>query len=226
MAVNQLRTGFSGADVLAGPQNNVACRRIAKNDPQPFSKTVGEFGDDRIVARQGDAVRVAVEPFDPAGGCLECQTVGQAPVERQRHCLGVIVEVAADKRQKLRVLDVVPDPSAAEGEVVLEAAMRFAAPAVTRIFGDYHDVAPVALHGGATSGRRRLKRFLDERLAHYGDNRNDVDVSATSGLSPYLHFGHVGSHEVLAALAGEMGAPFMVPPPLAIERHLLELWAK
>ncbi len=32
--------------------------------------------------------------------------------------------------------------------------------------------------------------------------------------------------EVRAALAGDMGAPFMVPPPLAIARHLLELWAE
>lgn len=31
--------------------------------------------------------------------------------------------------------------------------------------------------------------------------------------------------EVRAALAGDMNAPFMVPPPLAIARHLLELWA-
>ena len=30
--------------------------------------------------------------------------------------------------------------------------------------------------------------------------------------------------EVLAALAGDMGAPFMAPPPLAIARYLLEDW--
>ncbi|WP_033074096.1 NAD(+) diphosphatase [Sphingopyxis sp. MWB1] len=31
--------------------------------------------------------------------------------------------------------------------------------------------------------------------------------------------------EVRAALAGDMNAPFVVPPPLAIARHLLEIWA-
>jgi len=31
--------------------------------------------------------------------------------------------------------------------------------------------------------------------------------------------------EVRAALAGDMGAPFMAPPPLAIARTLLEEWA-
>ncbi|MDZ3830551.1 MAG: NAD(+) diphosphatase [Sphingopyxis sp.] len=35
----------------------------------------------------------------------------------------------------------------------------------------------------------------------------------------------VDKAEVRAALAGDMDAPFMVPPPLAIARHLLELWA-
>ena len=50
-AFNQLPTGFDVTQRTTGRQNNVACRQIAKNDPQPFSETVGEFGDDRIVAR-------------------------------------------------------------------------------------------------------------------------------------------------------------------------------
>ena len=35
----------------------------------------------------------------------------------------------------------------------------------------------------------------------------------------------VDKAEVRAALAGDMGAPFMAPPPLAIARYLLEDWA-
>lgn len=35
----------------------------------------------------------------------------------------------------------------------------------------------------------------------------------------------VDRDEVRAALAGDMGAPFMAPPPLAIARYLLEDWA-
>lgn len=35
----------------------------------------------------------------------------------------------------------------------------------------------------------------------------------------------VDKAEVRAALAGDMGAPFLAPPPLAIARHLLEDWA-
>jgi len=52
--------------------------------------------------------------------------------------------------------------------------------------------------GGREAGLKLMKRFLDERLAAYGDGRNHPDDDASSGLSPYLHFGHVASHEVFA----------------------------
>ena len=35
----------------------------------------------------------------------------------------------------------------------------------------------------------------------------------------------VNKAEVRAALAGDMGAPFLAPPTLAIARYLLEDWA-
>ena len=63
-----------------------------------------------------------------------------------------------------------------------------------------HDVPPVPYAGGARAGRRVLRRFLDERLSGYGDGRNDPDTDASSGLSPWLHFGHVGAHEVFEAV--------------------------
>ena len=58
--------------------------------------------------------------------------------------------------------------------------------------------APAAKIGGPEAAERMLHAFLDERLARYGDSRNDPDVDATSGLSPYLHFGHVSVHQVFA----------------------------
>lgn len=64
-----------------------------------------------------------------------------------------------------------------------------------------HTVPPVLYSGGARAGRRTLQRFLDQRLARYCDQRNHPDSDATSGLSPYLHFGHVSAHEVLAEIA-------------------------
>ncbi len=64
-----------------------------------------------------------------------------------------------------------------------------------------HDVAPVDYRGGAAEGERVVERFLDERLPRYAEGRNHPDEPVSSGLSPYLHFGHVSVHQVLAALA-------------------------
>lgn len=63
-----------------------------------------------------------------------------------------------------------------------------------------HTVAAVG-HGGSEAAHRRLARFLDAILPGYADSRNTLDADATSGLSPYLHFGHLGAHEAFAAIA-------------------------
>ena len=64
-----------------------------------------------------------------------------------------------------------------------------------------HEVPPVDYRGGMEAGDRRLKKFLDEHLAGYGDGRNHPDEDSASGLSPFLHFGHVSAHQVLDRLA-------------------------
>lgn len=64
-----------------------------------------------------------------------------------------------------------------------------------------HDVAPSAIQGGESAGRRRLRRFLAEGLPEYLALRNHPDDDVTSGLSPYLHFGHVSPHEAFYELA-------------------------
>jgi deoxyribodipyrimidine photo-lyase len=58
--------------------------------------------------------------------------------------------------------------------------------------------APLA--GGSAAGRRALRRFVGERLARYAEERNALVDGAASGLSPWLHWGHLGAHEVLAEL--------------------------
>jgi len=64
-----------------------------------------------------------------------------------------------------------------------------------------HAVPPVAgAPGGESEGRRRLDRLV-AHLDAYATDRNHPDAAVTSGLSPYLHFGMVGPHQVLAALA-------------------------
>jgi deoxyribodipyrimidine photo-lyase len=63
-----------------------------------------------------------------------------------------------------------------------------------------HRVAPVRLPGGSVAGSVRLERFVTKRLAEYPDARNEPEVEGTSGLSPYLHFGHVSTHQLFAAI--------------------------
>jgi deoxyribodipyrimidine photo-lyase len=63
------------------------------------------------------------------------------------------------------------------------------------------EARPVSgVSGGPAAARRRLRDFL-ERLESYDAARNDPDADAGSGLSPYLHFGHIGSHEIFAGIA-------------------------
>lgn len=68
-----------------------------------------------------------------------------------------------------------------------------------------HSVAPVPSRGGARAARQLLNEFVSTRLARYGEDRNHPDVDAASGLSPYLHFGHVSAHEVFWRVANASG---------------------
>jgi deoxyribodipyrimidine photo-lyase len=57
------------------------------------------------------------------------------------------------------------------------------------------------MRGGARAAAEQLHWFTTHGLQRYAADRSDPDVPAASGLSPYLHYGHIGSHEVLAALS-------------------------
>ena len=67
-------------------------------------------------------------------------------------------------------------------------------------------VGPVpGVRGGGAAARTLLRRFLNDRLARYPEDRNRPEVEGTSGLSPHLHFGHLSAHEVFAAIARHEG---------------------
>jgi deoxyribodipyrimidine photo-lyase len=68
-----------------------------------------------------------------------------------------------------------------------------------------HSVPPATFAGGAKAARRDLKKFLRSGLADYLEDRNHPDLEATSGLSPYLHFGHISAHEIFHALMHREG---------------------
>ena len=53
-------------------------------------------------------------------------------------------------------------------------------------------VGPVRnFRGGTTEAKRSLKAFIQNKLDHYAELRNDPCLDATSNMSPYLHFGQI-----------------------------------
>jgi deoxyribodipyrimidine photo-lyase len=63
-----------------------------------------------------------------------------------------------------------------------------------------HSVGVVPQRGGITEARLRLTKFLDQHLSKYAAGANDPDTDNRSGLSPYLHFGHLSAHELFQEL--------------------------
>jgi deoxyribodipyrimidine photo-lyase len=63
-----------------------------------------------------------------------------------------------------------------------------------------HSVRPVKTAGGPEAALGALRTFLRRRLPNYESDRNQPEREGTSGLSPYLHFGHISAHQVFAAL--------------------------
>lgn len=64
-----------------------------------------------------------------------------------------------------------------------------------------HDVyASPTVRGGWKDAKKRLSDFVDTTIQSYGSDRNHPDESATTGLSPHLHFGHISAHEMVATL--------------------------
>jgi deoxyribodipyrimidine photo-lyase len=68
-----------------------------------------------------------------------------------------------------------------------------------------HGVGLVEQRGGARAAVRALAAFLEGPLADYGGGRNRAEVDVTSRLSPYLHFGHIASWEVVTTVLARDG---------------------
>jgi deoxyribodipyrimidine photo-lyase len=64
-----------------------------------------------------------------------------------------------------------------------------------------HGVPPAPLPGGSQAAQRTLREFLDRKLARYADQRNQPEDDVASGLSPYLHAGHISVHDVFCQTA-------------------------
>ncbi len=60
-----------------------------------------------------------------------------------------------------------------------------------------HSVRPSpSFTGGRDAAERRMDYFLENNLRLYAGQRNEPGARATSGMSPYLHFGHISALEI------------------------------
>ena len=82
-----------------------------------------------------------------------------------------------------------------------------------------HAVCPTDQRGGTSAATDLLGQFISQGLRRYAASRNDLADPATSGLSPYLHFGHISTHEIfLRVAASEDWSPERLSPNPAGKR--------
>jgi deoxyribodipyrimidine photo-lyase len=162
----------------------------------------------RMVAAAARQVEVRLEAVD-SNGLLPLRaaerTFATAYAFRsflQKHLrphLAAFPEADPAHTARLVAADDVPPAITRRWPAADESLLEAGHPAL-RLLPIDHAVGPVAVRGGMTAGGTTLQAFLDARLERYPGERNQPEVEATSGLSPYLHFGHVSVHEVFAAL--------------------------
>ena len=64
-----------------------------------------------------------------------------------------------------------------------------------------HSIPPSReFRGGRKEAERRLRHFLEHNLRRYAKTSNQPSEKSTSGMSPYLHFGHISSLEIALAV--------------------------
>ncbi len=67
-------------------------------------------------------------------------------------------------------------------------------------------VYPVdTIHPGELQARKHLDLFVQSKLSDYVHRRNDPTCDIQSGLSPYLHFGHISSQYVASEILKRYG---------------------
>ena len=94
-----------------------------------------------------------------------------------------------------RLEDLQPAEDVYRGDLDIEAWDGTDAAGAVKACEIDHGVQAVFREGGRTAALRQLDLFLRERLTGYAALRNR-ETNRTSGLSPYLHFGYIGIHEI------------------------------
>lgn len=68
-----------------------------------------------------------------------------------------------------------------------------------------HNVPRVEARGGTSAAQALLKDFVESKLEGYLEERNEPDRNVSSGLSPYLHFGHISAHQIFSEITRHEG---------------------
>jgi deoxyribodipyrimidine photo-lyase len=163
----------------------------------------------RMVASTGKRLPVRLEAVD-SNGMLPIYSCGQAAIRvydfrryLQRELPKHLAEFpSADPlgRRKLPPAPALPSKILKRWPVASQTLLS-GDPAQVKSLPIDHSVRPAELRGGHTNARAKLLEFLDRKLPLYGAKRNEPELDLTSGLSPFLHFGHISVQEVFAELA-------------------------
>ncbi|MBX2813575.1 MAG: deoxyribodipyrimidine photolyase [Myxococcales bacterium] len=68
-----------------------------------------------------------------------------------------------------------------------------------------HSVRPASLTGGSIAASEKWDDFARSGLRLYAQQPNHPDNSLSSGLSPWIHFGHIGTHDIFTRVMAEAG---------------------
>ncbi|MEO6874071.1 MAG: deoxyribodipyrimidine photo-lyase [Opitutaceae bacterium] len=76
---------------------------------------------------------------------------------------------------------------------------------------------------GEAAAAKRLRQFAVKAMDSYADERNRPDHDGTSMLSPWLHFGEIGSRQVWAAVKAQSRDTGVFPPSNGARVFLTEI---
>lgn len=180
---------------------------VVVTDHWPF------FHSGRRVAAAARSLPVALEAVDGVGvlPLAASERVYTTAASFRRHLHRALPDHLAARPDATPLDDLACRVPAALPDAVLRGwpaaseALLSGAPGALDALDIDAEVGPVAsLPGGAAAAQAALDAFVRGPLPTYHERERDLTRTTSSGLSPYIHFGHISTAEVLVAvLAGE-----------------------
>jgi deoxyribodipyrimidine photo-lyase len=163
----------------------------------------------RMVASAGKKLNVLLESVD-SNGMLPVHAVQAVALrafdfrrllqkELPKHLSNFPLAAPLAKRELL------PAPSLArtitKNWPMASAALLGGAPGYLDALKIDHSVTTAPLRGGHSAAHEHMMDFFETKFARYAEERNEPELDVASGLSPFLHFGHLSVHEVFGQVA-------------------------